>query len=578
MKKTGAELVVYALEQLGVKYTFGIPGVHTTELYDALNGSRLIEPILVTHEMGAAFAADAVSRTSDSIGCTVLVPAAGTTHAMSGIGEAYLDGIPLLVITGGIRRDNGRYFQLHQLDQLKLVQAVTKKAYVVHDHSSIVSTIYEAYEKAISGTPGPVLVEIPTELQLFRSEVNSQPKYLPRRLHPPLPKNDIAKAIELLKESKRPGLYLGWGARECWFSSVELANLLNAPVSTTMQGLSVFPGNNPLYVGMGFGKTGTPASEKAFKDCDCLLAVGVRFGELATGSYSLPVPERLIHIDINPEVFHKNYPAKIVIQADAKEAMDAILNGLKSQSFQSKLDARAIRDRIRIEKEKYLEKWVQKRKADKVSPGHFFRALRERLQDGAYIAVDVGNHTFLTAELFPVTQPKHLCQPSDFNAMGYAVPAAIGMKLSHPSSQVVAIVGDGAFLMTGMEILTASRLKLGIVYFVFHDGELGQISQFQKIPLNRKTCTILGEIKLEGVAHATGAVYLAITNDYEIESGIEQAVERAGKNQPVIVDVKIDYSLKTRFSKGVIRSNFNRFPLGEKVRFIKRAVKRHIVG
>ena len=171
MKKTGAALARYALEQIGVKYTFGIPGVHNTELYDELNRSKSIEPILVTHEGGGSFMADAVSRTSHSIGCCLIVPAAGTTHAMSGIGEAYLDGIPLLIISGGVRTDSGRSYQLHQLNQLNLVKEITKAAYLIEKHEDIIPTIYQAFTTAVSGEPGPVFVEIPVNLQLFHVTV-----------------------------------------------------------------------------------------------------------------------------------------------------------------------------------------------------------------------------------------------------------------------------------------------------------------------------------------------------------------------------------------------------------------------
>ena len=177
MKKTGSFLVRYALEQIGVKYTFGIPGVHNTEIYDELNKSELIQPMLVTHEGGASFMADAISRTSDSIGCCVIVPAAGTTHAMSGIGEAFLDGIPSMIITGGTRTDSGRSYQLHAMNQVKMVEPITKAAYLIEKHEDIIPTIFEAYNIAISGEPGPVFIEIPVNLQLFKGEVSELPPF-----------------------------------------------------------------------------------------------------------------------------------------------------------------------------------------------------------------------------------------------------------------------------------------------------------------------------------------------------------------------------------------------------------------
>ena len=208
MKKSGAFLVRYALEQIGVKYTFGIPGVHNTEIYDELNKSEQITPMLVTHEGGAAFMADAISRTSDSIGCCVIVPAAGTTHAMSGIGEAYLDGIPTMIITGGTRTDSGRAYQLHAIDQLKIVDGITKAAYRVEKHEDIIPTIYEAYKIAVSGEPGPVFIEVPANLQLFQGEVQEIAEFKSVEDHPPIYGDKINQAVEILMNAKNPCIYV----------------------------------------------------------------------------------------------------------------------------------------------------------------------------------------------------------------------------------------------------------------------------------------------------------------------------------------------------------------------------------
>jgi len=579
VKRTGASLVVHALEQLGVRYTFGIPGVHTVEVYDELNKSQKIQPVLVTHEVGAAFMADAVSRTTGTIGTLMVVPAAGVTHAMSGIGEAFLDGIPMLVITGGIRRDTGHHYQLHQIDQSRLAAAVCKRTYLPKSHQEIIPTLYEAYDLATSGTPGPVLVEVPSDLQMFAGEVDSLPEY--KRMTPVAPPPDleqISKAAELLKASRHPGILVGWGAREATESVRQIAELLGAPVSTTLQGLSVFPADHPLHVGMGFGAFAVPAAEDAFKDCDCLLAAGVRFSELATGSYSLPVPKNLIHVDINLEVFNKNYPAAAAIEGDAGPVLQELLAVLNKIGARCPGDKAALADRIQKAKQKYLAEWTAKQSDCKVGPGFFFSSLRKKLEPDAYVVVDDGHHTFLAMELLPIYRSGHFISPTDFNSMGYCVPAAVATKLSHPDRQVVGIVGDGAVLMTGLELLTAATLNLGVVIFVFYDGKLGQISQFQQIPLNRSTCTILGEVKVEGIAQATGAAYLAMNHDGEIDGVIDKAFEISKRGQPVIVDVKVDYSKRTRFTKGVLMANFSRFTLGEKVRFVGRSLVRHILG
>ncbi len=577
MKQSGAWLTARALEEIGVEYTFGIPGVHNTEIYDALNRSEKITPILVTHEQGASFMGEAFSRVSSSIGCLLIVPAAGMTHAMSGIGEAYLDGIPLLVISGGIRRDSGRHYQLHQLDQQRVLDGITKAAFLVERHEDVVPTIYEAYEIATSGLPGPVFVEVSGDVQLFTAEVGEVPKY-ERKYEPPTPDPALLhRAVELLRGSKQPGLYLGWGAREATPYSIEVAELLGTPVSTTMQGISVFPHDHPLHTGMGFGPSAVPAARRAFEAVDCLLAVGVRFAELATGSYGMPIPEKLIHADIDPEVFSKNYPATVAIESDGELFMKALVETLKREGV-TPPDRADLAKRIRQDKEAFFTSWTNKVNEERVSPGIFFRQLRERLDRDAYVVVDDGNHTFLTAEQFPVYESKHLISPTDFNCMGYCVPGTIGVKLSHPDKQVCAIVGDGAFMMTAMEILTATMNRLGAIFFVFHDGELAQISQFQSIPLKDKTCTITGDLRVDGVATATGAAYVKMESDLEVDRALEEALAISKEGRPVIVDVNIDYSRKSVFTQGVVKVNLGRFPLRQKVRFIGRALKRHTIG
>jgi acetolactate synthase-1/2/3 large subunit len=576
--KSGAWLARYALEQLPVSFTFGIPGVHNTELYDELNNSEKIHPVLVTHEAGASFIADGISRTSNGeIGVLVIVPAAGVTHAMSGIGEAFLDGIPMLVITGGTRTDLPYGFQLHELDQVALLSNISKGAWKVERHEDIVPTIYKAYHTAVSGMPGPVLVELPVNLQLFRGQIDTVPAFVPHT--PPALANpaQLDDAVKLLAAAKSPGLFVGWGAVDAVPELEAIADLLGAPVSTTLQGLSAFPASHPMHTGMGFSKAAVPAATNAFKDCDCLLAVGTRFGEIPTGSFGCIVPENLIHIDIAPEALNRNFKAKVGIVGDARVAVPALLAKLKTAGIDATARKASVAAQIAKDKAAYRKEW-HAHLNDRVNPQLFFDELRKQLNDDAITVVDDGNHTFLAAELFPVLGPRKFISPTDFNCMGYCVPAAIGAKLVNPDKQVVGIVGDGAFLMTGMEMLTATTEGCGIAYFVFSDGELSQISQGQQIPYNRKTCTVMGNIRLEGFAMATGAAHIAIDHNEGLEKGIRDALATAAKGQPVVVDVRIDYSKRTRFTDGVVKTVLSRFPLGDKFRFIGRAVLRKVTG
>ena len=578
MKKTGAWLVRYALEQIGVRYTFGIPGVHNTEIYDELNNSKSITPILVTHEAGAAFMADAISRTTDHIGTIVTVPAAGTTHAASGIGEAYLDGIPMLCISGGIRRDLEFGYQLHELDQQKLVKPITKANFVIEKHQDIIPTIYEAYNIANQGEPGPVFVEVPVNIQLFTGDIDALPTYSKPEVKDNINAAAIRDAAQLLIDSKQVGIFVGWGARHASDTILKIAEHLQAPIATTLQGLATVPSNHPLHTGMGYGPASVPASENAFKKVDTVLAIGTRFGEIATGSFGIPAPEKLIHIDINPNVFDRNYKATICVESDAAIAATMLLEAINSLQSTAKSHPSEIASQIARDKEKYLNEWLSHDSKGRVNPACFFTELREILNDDDFVLADDGNHTFLTAELMPIHKAGHFVSPTDFNCMGYCTPATIACKLANPDKNVVGIVGDGAFVMTCMELATAAANQIGAIIFVFNDGELSQISQAQEKPYNRKTCSILSSVKFDGVAHATGCKYIKLDNNEDVKTGLTEALEASQNGQPVIVDVFVDYSKPTRFTQGAVATNLKRFPLGMKTRIIGRTIKRKITG
>jgi acetolactate synthase-1/2/3 large subunit len=577
MKRTGAWLTVYALEQIGARFTFGIPGVHTTELYDELNSSNRITQVLVTHEGGASFMADAVGRLSDSIGVLTVVPAAGLTHAASGIGEAFLDGVPMLVLSGGPRTDTGHRYQLHQMDTHKFMSGLTKATFRVTSHDEVVPALFKAYEIATSGEPGPVFVELPVNILLLTDEIGELPQFKPAPAPCVEATTEIARAAGLLAAAKHPCIFAGWGTRDASNELVRLAEWLEAPVATTLQGLSVFPANHPLHVGFGFGASAVPAAQNAFKACDCMVAIGTRFSEIATGSYGAEVPENLIHIDINPDVFNANFPAKVAIEGDAGAVLRQLQKELEAKGSR-RTSQGSLREQIRNDKAAYRESWYGHDAAGIVNPARFFDELRRQMPDDGIISIDDGNHTFLTAELMPIHAPKSVILPTDFNCMGYAVPAAIGAKLACPDRTVQTIVGDGAFMMTCMEILTASSNNLGIVYYVFNDGELAQIAQAQSIPYGRKPGTTIGKLNIEGVALATGAAYLPMNDNGQISGVIAKANEIAAGGRPVIVAIRIDYSKKTAFTLGAVKTNFGRFPLNEKLRFLTRAAVRHVIG
>ena len=422
-----------------------------------------------------------------------------------------------------------------------------------------------------------MFVELPVNLQLFPGEAGELPSLPPAAVARAPSEDLITRAADLLSVARRPGLFLGWGARDASGVAIAVAEHLQSPVSTTLQGLSVFPATHRLHTGFGFGPSAVPAARNAFARCDAMLAVGTRFAEIATGSFGVTVPANLVHLDINPNVFNANYPAKVAIEADARAGLGMLLEALQERGAPRPRDD-ALHAQIRDDKQRYREQWYAHDSQGRVNPARFFDALRERLPRDAIVSVDDGNHTYLTAELFPVYETKTLIVPTDFNSMGYAVPAAIGAKLARPEREVVAIVGDGAFMMTGMEIVTAVQHRLGIVFCVFHDGELSQISQAQSVTYQRAPCTTLGALNLEGVATATGAGYVRMADDAGIAAALDRAMDAARTGQPVVLDINIDYSKRTAFTQGAVITNFRRFPLAQKLRMALRVLKRKVTG
>jgi acetolactate synthase-1/2/3 large subunit len=320
VKRTGAELVVEALEDEGVPFTFGIPGTHNLELYDALHASDSVRPVLVTDEQSAGFMADGLWRASGRLGCVNVVPGAGLTHALSGIAEAWLDAVPMLVLTCGVRRDTGRAYQLHDVDQASLARPVTKAVLQPADGGDLYRTVRAACRMAREGRPGPVMVEVPAEMYLFRHDkVPAEPP------PPAVPSHEelsaaLEPAASLLARARRPLLYVGLGAATAGAALVALAERLEAPVATTFQGKGVFPESHPLFLWPGYGASAPEFVRAIAKGCDATLAIGCRFGEVATGSYGAPPPGPLVHALIDGEVFGLTSPAAVGVAAGAGAA------------------------------------------------------------------------------------------------------------------------------------------------------------------------------------------------------------------------------------------------------------------
>lgn len=568
-KLSGGDIVVRALEAERIPFAFGIPGTHNIELYDALARSTTVRPVLVTDEQSASFMADGVWRASGRMACANLVPGAGLTHALSGIAEAFLDNVPMLVLGCGIRRDTGHAFQLHDVDQLAIAKPVTKAQIRPETGQDLYNEIRRACVIARAGVPGPVFVEVPANLYLFTHDVTlaTEPASPPR---PVVDTALVRRAVDLLATAKRPLLYIGFGAASATEELLQLADRLEAPVATTFTGKGVFPESHPLSLWPGFGAAAPKFARDVAGACDATLAIGCRFGEVATGSYGFEPPRPLIHVDIDPAVLNRNYTTELAIAADARTFLRELLVVLPKRTPDLRL-----RERIKQGHQDIRDDALAT-PSDRVAPARLLHALQQRFGADTIFTADSGNGLFLGIELLRVDAPGRFLAPVDYSCMGYAVPAAIGAKLAQPKSPVVALAGDGAFLMTGLELITAASIGAALVIVVLRDRELAQIAQFQQTALSRKTCSEIGDYDVATLANALGIDALHLNTNEEIESVLEQAHAVMATGKPVVIDVAIDYTAKTFFTRGVIKTNLLRLPWTDRLRFIGRAVARKV--
>jgi acetolactate synthase-1/2/3 large subunit len=377
----------------------------------------------------------------------------------------------------------------------------------------------------------------------------------------------MTQAAQLLNDARRVLVYLGLGAAHA--NIVALAERLESPVATTFQGKGVFPESHALAMWPGYGASAPPFAREIAASCDVTLAIGCRFGEVATGSYGAPPPGALIHVDIDPQALGRNYAAKIAIEADAAAFVDSLLPLLRQRDRDDSL-----RNAIRKGREDVVRQALLP--VDGVSPHRLLRALQQRFGPETIFTTDSGNGTFLAVESLVLDKPGKLLAPVDYSCMGYAVPGAIGAKLARPDAPVIALAGDGAFLMTGLEILTAASLRVPVAIFVLRDRELAQIAQFQSVALGRKSCSVLPDYHLASIAKAAGVDCVAIDSDNDIARALHEVAAKLAEGVPVVVDVRIDYSQKTWFTRGVVKTNLIRLPWKDRLRFVLRALVRRM--
>jgi acetolactate synthase I/II/III large subunit len=577
-KLTGAQAVVEALIQEGTECVFGIPGAQENELWDAMK-SKGLPYLLVTHEFSAAAMADGCARSTGKPGVLCVVPGPGVTNSLTGLGEALVDSVPIVCIVGDIAQgEKYRPFQVHCLDQVSLLKPVTKCVFHATEVGQVPGLIRQAFALANAGEPGPVAVVIPYTMLIETHHFKEPP---PEPIGVPFDEAAFNRALQLLANRKlRVGIYAGQGCLDHAEALAQVAELLQAPVATSVSGKGAIPDTHPLSVGWGYGPQGTETAEKAFRGhkaaplhhgVDCVLAIGVRFSEVSTGFYSQPQTKHLIHVDANAENLGKVMKTDVCVHADA---------GL----FLAKLQEQA--DCLRRPADSHLVAHIQEWKAEEckhesvpvgkkcVDPMAFVLALRRALPEDGLVFVDVTVTEHLAAEAFRVCRPRTYFNPTDNQSMGWSIPAAIGAQKVHPHKAVVTITGDGCFLMSAMEISTAARECLPVKFFILDDQAYHYMQMLQKPAYLRTTATILARMNYQSLANGFGVGYMEIKSNDPLDDYVSAALAYAG---PALVRVVTDYGdRKIRWIEAVRHRFTKELTTAQKVRFLARIGSRAI--
>jgi acetolactate synthase-1/2/3 large subunit len=556
---SGAQSLVRALQSRGVRHTFGIPGAQNLEIFDALadGGPRNILP---ASELGAAFMADGYARASGGIGVCLAIPGPGLTNMITGLAEAFLDSSPLVVLVTAVERSD-QAFHLHEIDQVQAVKPVVKQVITVGEAREIAVRVGEAFDLAEQGEPGPVLVELPREL--LRERVDPGPlASAAGGTREPIDGQAIDRIAQMLKGARFCGIYAGKGALGASAELVRLAELLQAPVATTISGKGAIPEDHPLAVGFGFGPSGTRAAREFFGRCDVVLAVGCKFAEMSTSKWLMSMNGKLIHVDRSPRVLNRNYPADIALCAEAKTALGAILSRLGDTGAP---EADELKQEIEKARQKEIKRVNGIESKEGVHPSRLLYRLREQTDRDTVVVTDCGSHQLWAVLDWQVLAPHTFVTPSDYQAMGFGVPAAVGACLANPDRRVVCLSGDGGLLITGFELLTAVRERLKLTVILFNDGALGLIKDMQEKFYGRSESVQLCSPDYRQLAAALGAGYLAISCDEELDAGLQQVRQSDGV---LLVDVKVDYSQWPDFIDRAVKARFLGLPLGEKVRML----------
>ena len=532
MQLTGAEIVIECLKEQGVDTVFGYPGGAILNVYDALyKHSNEITHILTSHEQGASHAADGYARATGKVGVCFATSGPGATNLVTGIATAYMDSIPVVAITCNVGVSLLGKDSFQEIDIAGVTMPITKHNYIVKDVKNLADTIRSAFTIARTGRPGPVLIDIPKDVTANKCDyekIEVNPANITKVDVDPA---EIDVAVDMIKASKKPFIFVGGGAVLSGASEVlkEFAHKIDSPVTDSLMGKGAFPGTDELYTGM-LGMHGTKTSNFGVSKCDLLVVVGARFSDRVTGNASkFANNAKILQIDIDPAEIDKNILTDASIHGDVKEVLELLNERLEQQEHKE----------WKTQINEYKEKYPLTYHPDVLTGPFVVEEIYRQTNGDAIITTEVGQHQMWAAQFYKYTKPRTFLTSGGLGTMGYGLGASLGAKTGMPEKTVVNIAGDGCFRMNMNEIATAVRHNIPIIQVVINNHVLGMVRQWQNLFYGQRySATVLNDaVDFVKLAEAMGAVGIRVTSQDEFKDAFANALTMG---RPVVIDCQID--------------------------------------
>ena len=545
---SGAEIVFKCLEDQDVEFIFGYPGGAVLPIYDELKNHSSIKHILVRHEQGAGHAAEGYARSSGKPGIVLVTSGPGATNVVTALTDAYMDSVPLICISGQVPTHLIGTDAFQECDTTGITRPCTKHNWLVKDIKDLPKILHEAFEVATTGRPGPVLVDIPKDIQFAKTNY-SKPKKIKKvngKSHNKFTQNEINELINLISKAKKPMIYTGGGVINSGPKASEalreFVRLVGFPITSTLQGLGAFPGDDNQFIGM-LGMHGTYEANNAMHDCDLLINIGARFDDRITGKIDEFSPKsKKVHIDIDPSSINKIIKVDLAIVGDVNEVLKSII-----KKINQKQNGIKVSNKQKISKWwEQIQKWREKDSlgfinSDKtIKPQHAVQRLYEltKSQD-TFITTEVGQHQMWAAQHYKFNKPNRWMTSGGLGTMGYGLPAAVGVQIAHPDKLVIDIAGEASVLMTMQEMSTAVQYNLPIKIFVLNNQYMGMVRQWQELLHEKNYSESYSEALPDFVklAEAYGCKGIKASNPQELDEKIKEMIDHKG---PVIFDCQVD--------------------------------------